>query len=46
VRRAAFPPMFFRTPWIENQITVRETFADRADVSAKLDVAWKNGCMV
>ena len=46
VRRAAFPPMYFRTPWIENQITVRETFADRADVSARLNVVWKNGRMV
>ena len=50
VRNATFPAMYLRTPWIENQITVRSTFADRANVPTKLNVVWKNvglrgGCM-
>ena len=42
VRRATFSALYFRSPWIENQITVRETFADRADVKAKLGVGWRD----
>ena len=45
-RCATFPALYFRTPWIENPITVRETFADRANVSARLEVGWKVGRMV
>ena len=36
---AEFPPIFFSEPWIGNQQTVRETFADRVDVRSSLDVA-------
>ena len=43
VRRASFSPMYLRTPWIENQVTVRETFADRGRVPAKLAVRYGNG---
>ena len=45
-RSATFPALYFRTPWIENPITIRATFADRANVSARLNVAWKNGRIV
>ncbi len=42
-RRASFPDLLIRTPWIENQITVRATFADRADVDGGVSVVRRDG---
>ena len=41
---ASFPALFLRTPWIENQVTVKATFADRMPrVAATLFVSWADG---
>lgn len=42
-RRATFPALAIRTPWIENQITVHAGFADVADVKGELAVARLKG---
>ena len=38
---AAFPHLSIRTPWIENQVTVRATFADMAKVDSALEIRRK-----
>jgi hypothetical protein len=38
---AAFPAMALRTPWIENQVTVRASFSDMAKVGNSLEVRRK-----
>ena len=41
---ASFPALFLRTPWIENQVTVRATFADMAPrMDSALSVSWADG---
>lgn len=45
-REARFQPVFFALPWIENNTTIRNSFADRCDdVGGALDVTYADGCI-
>ena len=45
-REARFQPVFFALPWIENNTTIRNSFADRSnDVGGALDVTYADGCV-
>lgn len=45
-REARFQPVFFAMPWIENNTTIRNSFADRCgDAYGVLNVSYDGGCV-
>lgn len=45
-REARFQPVFFAMPWIENNTTIRNSFADRCgEASGVLNVTYAGGCV-
>lgn len=41
-----FPPVFFAIPWIENNTTIKASFADRCEeTDGRLDVSYERGCI-
>lgn len=43
--RFSLPPMFFRTPWLENPVTIRTTASQRRDILNSLKVSWADNVL-